>query len=114
MQRMVFKSSPQPVDRVKCGRCHMIEGAPVVGDKIPRLQSLEERQRITTCQVSFTKTWLPPWRVADREKRQIQASAFFHQVLFHQMRCVRSKSSITSKEAGYFVSIYEIHIRCAS
>src|SRR5205823_3556678 len=108
VQRMILKGGAQPIDRVKRRRRNVIKRAPVVWDEVPRLQSLEERQRIAACQVAFAKTRLPPRRMPNGKQCEIQVTALFNQMLFHQLRRIWGKRSVAGKEAGHFVSIYKI------
>src|SRR5256885_11721290 len=86
----------------------------MIGDEIPRLQSLEQRERVRARKMSLAKSWLPPWRVTDRQECEIQIPAVALEVFVYEVVGVCRQSSIASEEARYFFSINQIHIRCAT
>src|SRR5205814_4150443 len=114
MEWVVLQGYPKSVDGIERRRCNVIEGSPVIGNEVPRLQSLEQCERIAAGEMSFSKSGLPPWRVANGQQREIQVSPLVHQMPLHQMRRIRSQRCITCKETGDLISIYKVHISLAS
>ena len=88
----------------------MIESSPVIRDEVLGLESFKEGKRITASKVPLTKAWLPPGCMSDRKQSEIQASAMCEEMFFHQVCCITGKRSISSKEAGYLIGIYQIHV----
>src|SRR5438132_8529756 len=92
----------------------MIEGPPVIRNEVLSPESLKQSKSITASKVPFAKSWLPPRRMSDRKKSEIQTSSIRDKMFFNQVSRITGKRSISCKEAGYFISIYKIHIRCTS
>src|SRR6266550_1986762 len=111
---MILKSCSQSVDCVKSSRSDVIESTPMIRDEVLGSQPFEQRQCITAGQVSFAKPRLPPWRMSDWKKREIQTSSFLDEMSFHQMCSASSKSCISREEARHLISIHKIHIGSAS
>src|ERR687895_496483 len=69
---VVGQPCAQSLDGVKCSRTDMLERPPVKGNEVPRLGSLEKVERIVSRQMATTEARLPPGRVPDGEKSDIE------------------------------------------
>ena len=82
---MVLESRSQAVDRIERGRCDVVEGSPVIRDEVPGLESFEENQSIAAGKMPFSKTRLPPRRVADGQKCHVQITPSRNQMVIDQV-----------------------------
>ena len=102
---MALKRSSESVNRVEGSRCDMIESSPVIRNEVLGLESLKQGKSITAGKVPFAKPWLPPRRMSDGKKGEIQASSICDKMFFNQVGRITAKRSISSKKAGYLISI---------
>src|SRR2546425_196562 len=111
---MALERGSKSINRVEGRRCNMIEGSPVIRNEVLSPESLKQSKSITAGKVPFAKSRLPPRRMSDRKKGEIQTSSIRDKMFFNQVGRITGKRSISSKKAGYFISIYKIHICCTS
>lgn len=98
---MAWKLISEAVDRVMRLRRHMIERPPVIGDEIPCLQAIKQRQRVGRRQMALSEAGkLPAGSVPDRKERHVELSAFRRNVLIDHACTLRRQGGVASKETG--------------
>src|SRR6266568_1321123 len=102
---MALERGSESVNRVEGSRCDMIESSPVIRNEILSPEPLKQSESITAGKVSFAKPWLPPRCMSDGKKSEIQASSICDKMSFNQVGRITGERSISSKKAGYIISI---------
>src|SRR5687768_7480892 len=92
------KARAKPIDGVKRPRTHVVKRSPVEWNEVTRARTLEKVQSISRRQMSSAKPWLPPRRMPDGQKSDVELSMLISYVLVNDSVGVVGESGITSEE----------------
>jgi len=114
-QVMRFESLDEPVDRVVSARGDVVERAPVVRHEYPAAEALEEGQRIVVREMASAKACpLPPRRISDGQKRDVELSAPRTERPVNEVMGVGRQCRVAGEEARFLAVIEQIHVRIAA
>ena len=103
---MTLKRCTQPVYRVERSGRDMIEGSPVIGNEVLRLQHLEQGKSVGAGEMPLSKSRFPPGGVTDGQQSDVEVSSVSGEMILNQPGGVVSERRITGKEAGRLIGIY--------
>src|SRR5687768_12479827 len=91
-------------------RRYVVERAPVIGNEVPRIESVEQSERISTGEVTFPEPWLPPRSVTYGKQGQVETSLPLSEMFFHHRPTGVGQCRVAGKETGCRIGIKKVHI----
>src|SRR5205823_12277960 len=96
--RMRWQLSSEAANGIVSFRRYVVKRAPVIRNQVSRIESIEQRESITTRQMSFPESRLPPRRMPNGQKSKVKPAASSTNMTLNEMRTLWSQCRIAGKK----------------